>query len=183
MNDQKLMEIRLDIRKNFGKPVNWEKLPIENFNCYMFAANNTIPTEILDYQEGRKIFLTSLICEDVAYFGNIGQFCGKTDYKDIPGLIEAVKGDLETMGYIVDESFAQEKVTDHNKIAFYYDVESLLNGKHGTFHFIRQVGDKWLHKSGWTREIEEIPCSIEELTIAGVSLIGYFKLGLNPNLS
>ena len=76
MKNQILREIQMDIRNNFGKNVDWTSLPKENFNCFMFAIKNTIPTEKFDHQKGDQVFLKSLINEKVAYFGHIGQRAG-----------------------------------------------------------------------------------------------------------
>lgn len=49
MNSQILRKIQMDIRNNFGKIVDWNSLPKEHFNCFMFAVSNTVPTEVLDH--------------------------------------------------------------------------------------------------------------------------------------
>ena len=182
MNSQILRKIQMDIRENFGKIVNWDSLPKENFNCYMFAILNTVPTEIFDYSKDGQNFLKSLINEDVAYFGNIGQISGKVHYKNVSELIEALKSDFEALGILAEECSSKEIVANQCiKIAFYYKKEDLLRGIHSGFHFIRQDGNKWVHKNGWTGDIEQLECAIEEVSITGFELIGYFRLSLNHN--
>lgn len=182
MKSQKLREIQMDIRNNFGKNVDWNSLPKGNFNCYMFALKNTIPTEIFDHEENNQVFLRSLIDEKISYFGDIGQISEKVHYSNVSELIEALKSDLKILGFLATESSAEEIVEEQCiKIAFYYNTEELLKGKHSSFHFIRQEGNKWFHKNGWNGDVEELDCPIGEFSAIGLELIGYFRLSLKNN--
>ncbi len=182
MNSQILRKIQMDIRNNFGKIVDWDSLPKGNFNCFMFAVSNTIPTEILDHEKDGHTFLKSLINENIPYFGDIGQISGEVHYTSVSDLIEALKSDLETLGILATECSSEEIVADQCiKIAFYYNTEDLLKGLHSNFHFIRQDGNKWVHKTGWSGEIKQLECPIEEFSPTGLELIGYFRLSLNNN--
>lgn len=184
MNSQILRRIQMDIRNNFGKIVDWDSLPKGNFNCFMFAVSNTIPTEILHHQDEKdgRVFLESLVNEKVPYFSDIGQISGKVQYTNVSELIEALKSDLETLGILAEECSSKEIVSNQCiKIAFYYNTEDLLRGIHSNFHFIRQEGNKWVHKKGWGGNIEQLECPIEEVSIKGLELIGYFRLSLNHN--
>lgn len=180
MNSKILRDIQLDIRRNFGKTVNWSSLPKGNFNCFMFAISNTIPTEILWYEIFGDILLKSTINEEIGYFSDIGQISGKTDFTNVSELIEALKCDLETLGILAEECTAKEiLINKYVKIAFYYDTETLCkNGEHSNFHFVRQDGNRWFHKVGWSDDIEELKCPIEEISFEGLQLIGYFRLSL-----
>lgn len=179
MNSQILQKIQMDIRNNFGKIVDWDSLPKENFNCFMFAFSNTVPTEILAFKEDGQIFLESLINEKVSYFGDIGQISGKVHYTSVSELIEAVKSDFETLGILAEECSSKEIVLNECiKIAFYYNTEDLLKGIHSDFHFVRQDGNKWVHKTGWYGDIKQLEYPIEEISFAGLELIGYFRLSL-----
>lgn len=182
MNSQILRKIQMDIRNNFGKAVNWDSLPKRNFNCFMFAVLNTIPTEVLYYEKDGQNFLKSLINENIPYFGDIGQISGKVHYTNISELIEALKSDLETLGILAEECSSKEIMLNQCiKIAFYYNTEDLLRGIHSGFHFIRQDGNKWVHKTSWSGNIEQLECPIEEFSAVGLELIGYFRLSLNHN--
>ena len=182
MKNQILREIRMDIRNNFGKNVDWTSLPKENFNCFMFAIKNTIPTEKFDHQKGDQVFLKSLINEKVAYFGHIGQISGKLNYSSVPELIDALKSDLKLLGIIATECSEEEIIEEKCiKIAFYGNKEELLKGKMTNFHFIRQEGNKWFHKNGWIGGIEELDCPIGEFSADELELISYFSLSLIHN--
>jgi len=172
-----LREIQMNIRSNFGKLVNWDDIPKGNFNCYMFAISNTIPTEVFDYEKDGEIYLKSCIGANVPYFGNIGQISGKSNYTNVTELINALKCDLETLGISV-ESCSLETVVPKQcvKIAFYYNTEDLLKGKHSGFHFLRQDNNIWEHKKGWTGTVEQLESFDGDTTIAGLDLIGYFQL-------
>lgn len=179
MNNKILREIQMDIRNNFGKTVNWDTIPKGNFNCFMFAISNTVPTEILDYEEKGINYLRSLVGENVPYFGDIGQISGKTNYTTITELIEALKCDLETLGIFMENCSSETIVSDqYVKIAFFYNIEDLVIGKHSHFHFIKQDGNVWKHKSGWTGNIEQIEVPIDTISFTDLKLIGYFKLSL-----
>ena len=91
MKSQKLREIQMDIRNNFSKNVDWNSLPKGNFNCYMFALKNTIPTEIFDHEENNQVFLRSLIDEKISYFGDIGQISGKVSLLKCFGVNRSIK--------------------------------------------------------------------------------------------
>lgn len=182
MDNQVLRKIQMDIRNNFGKIVNWDSLPKGSFNCYMFAVSNTVPTEVLHHEENGKIFLTSLINENVPYFGEIGQISGKVHYTNVSGLIEALKCDFETLGIQAEECSLDEIIANQGvKIAFYYNTKDLLKGIPTSFHFIRQEGETWLHKNGWSGNVEQLDFPIEEFSIADLELIGYFRLTLKHN--
>lgn len=182
MNNQILREIQMDIRKNFGKPVDWNSLPKGSFNCLMYAISNTVPTEVLDHQEEGCCFLRSVIDENISYFGDIGQISGKVHYTNVSELIQALKSDFETLGILAEECSLKEILSNqYIKIAFYYNTEELLRGIHSHFHFIRQDGNKWLHKNGWTGNIEQLKYPIEKISFTGLELIGYFRLSLNNN--
>ena len=182
MNSQILRKIQMDIRNNFGKIVDWDSLPKGNFNCFMFAIFNTIPTEVLYYDKDGHTFLKSLINENVAYFGDIGQISGKVHYTSVSELIEALKSDFGTLGILATECSSEEVIANQCiKVAFYYNTEDLLRGKHSNFHFIRQDGNRWVHKTGWRGDIKQLECPIEEIQVTGLELIGYFRLSLNNN--
>lgn len=184
MNNEVLRKIQMDIRNNFGKAVDWSSIPKGDFNCFMFAVLNTVPTERLHHVQDGINYLDSLINENVLYFADIGQISGKVNYTDISELIEAVKGDLDTLGILAQETSLTETVTKGCvKIAFYYDTESLLKGKHSKFHFIRQEGEAWVHKEGWAGDIKQLDYPIEEFSVDRLELIGYFKLSLKNSLS
>ena len=175
----------MDIRSNFGKIVNWDCLPKGNFNCYMFAVMNTIPTEVLEYVDiisGMPV-LRSLIDEHTPYyFADIGQISGNTCYTNSNELIEALKCDFETLGLSVEECNSNTPVPEgHIKIAFYYNTHGLSRGKHSNFHFARQDGDKWFHKLGWIGSIKQLDYPIEEFLVYNLDLMGYFLLTLNHN--
>lgn len=174
----------MDIRNNFGKTVDWDAIPKRNFNCYMYAIFNTIPTEVLSYQKDGQNFLNSLINENILYFTNIGQFSGKVNFTNVSELVEALKCDLETLGILAEECSSKEILSNqYVKIAFYYNTEDLLKGKQANFHFLRQDGDKWMHKVGWPGNIEQLEYPIEEFSATGLNLIGYFRLSLKYNFS
>ncbi len=184
MDSQVLRKIQMDIRNNFGKYVDWSSVPKETFNCYMFALSNTIATEVFSHCEDGEIHLQSVIDENVVYFGDIGQISGKSNYSNKSELIDALKSDLEILGIIATESLDNDILTDkYVKIAFYYDTDTLLKGKHSNFHFIRQDGNKCVHKMGWIGDVEELKCSIEEISVEGLELIGIFKLRLKESIS
>lgn len=182
MNSQILRKIQMDIRNNFARIVDWDSLPKGNFNCFMFAVFNTVPTEVLDYEKDGHVFLRSLVNENVPYFGDIGQISGKVHYTNVLELVEALKCDFETLGISAEECSSKEIVANQCiKIAFYYNTEDLLKGKHSGFHFIRQDGNEWKHKTGWNGDVKQLECPIEEVSITGLELIGYFRLSLNHN--
>lgn len=184
MNNEVLRKIQMDIRNNFENAVDWSSIPRGDFNCFMFAVLNTIPTEILHHVQDGINYLDSLLDENVLYFANIGQISGQTNYTNISELIEALKGDLDTLGILAQESSLTETVTNGCiKIAFYYDTESLLKGKHMNFHFIRQEGEVWVHKEGWAGDIKQLDYPIEEFSADRLELIGYFQLSLKDSLS
>lgn len=175
-----LREIQLDIRKNFGKAVNWEGIPKRNFNCYMYAISNTIPTEILDIEYCGDLYYKSLIDENVTYFGDIGNISGKNEFKNIPELIEALKSDLDILGIKMSACSSKKLLIGRTqKIAFYYNLQQLYTGQHGSFHFVKQdCFDGWSHKVGWIGDIKKIKVPIESIEFAGLDLIGYFQLRL-----
>ena len=106
----------------------------------------------------------------------------KFHYSNVSELIEALKSDLKILGFLATESSAEEIVEEQCiKIAFYYNTEELLKGKHSSFHFIRQEGNKWFHKNGWNWDVEELDCPIGEFSAIGLELIGYFRLSLKNN--
>ena len=106
----------------------------------------------------------------------------KFHYSNVSELIEALKSDLKILGFLATESSAEEIVEEQCiKIAFYYNTEELLKGKHSSFHFIRQEGNKWFHKNGWNGDVEELDCPIGEFSAIGLELIGYFSLSLTNN--
>lgn len=89
---------------------------------------------------------------------------------------------MKILGILATESSAEEIVEEQCiKIAFYYNTEELLKGKHSNFHFIRQEGNKWIHKNGWNGDVEELDCPIGEFSAIGLELIGYFSLSLTNN--
>lgn len=182
MKSQILRKIQMDIRNNFGKNVDWNSLPKGSFNCFMFAIKNTIPTEEFDHQEGEQVFLKSLINENVAYFGKIGQISGQLYYSSVPELKKALKCDLKTLGIIATEC-SEEEILEEKciKIAFYANTEELIKGKMTNFHFIRQEGNEWFHKNGWNGCVEELDCPIGEFSAEGLELISYFSLSLIHN--
>lgn len=175
-----LRKIQLDIRKNFGKTVNWESIPKKNFNCYMYAISNTMPTEILDIEYCGDLYYKSLIGENVTYFGDIGNISGKNEFKNIPELVEALRSDLDILGIKMSECLPNKLLLEtEQKIAFYYDLYQLYSGKHGGFHFIKQdCFGEWSHKTGWGGDVKKIEVPIESVEIVGLDLIGYFQIGL-----
>ncbi len=174
MTDRILRKIRMDIHNNFGKKVDWSSIPTGNFNCYMFAIFNTVSTETLDCVKDGKVFLNSLIHEEVMYFGRIGQFSGNTRYSTVPEVINAWKGDLRILGILAEECSLDEKLPNgYVKVAFFYDINNRSN-----FHFIRQEGEKWIHKPGWFHDVEELEVPIEKFFYNGLELIGIFRLSL-----
>lgn len=182
MNNDMLERIRLDIRNNFCKALNWDKIPKGNFNCYMFAVSNTVPTEVFDYNKDGNTYLRSLISENVAYFGDIGQISGKKDYTNVTELIYALKCDLETLGISMEVCSLKKVVQEQCvKIAFYYNIADLENCKHSTFHFLREENGAWMHKDGWTGDLIQLEQPIEGLSITGMELVGYFQLSLRKS--
>lgn len=179
MDNEMLRKIQVDIRKNFGKAVKWDNVPKENFNCYMFAVSNTVPTEVFAHEENGAVKLRSLLSESVAYFGDIGQISGKTAYNNATELIEALTCDLETLG-ILAESCSSDTIVPEQcvKIAFYYNTEALAEGRHSNFHFFRHEGGTWKCKRNWKKDVEQLECPIEDISITGLELIGYFQLSL-----
>lgn len=182
MNDQILRKIQMDIRKNFGKRVNWNNIPKGNFNCYMFAIFNTVPTEILDHEENGENYLVSCINEDISYFGKIGQISGNTEYKNKEELVYAVKSDLKCLGIRAERCSTKEVMRDgETKIAIYADTKALKRKEHVRFHFMRQDGYGWSHKLGWSGEVETVNSPIEYITFQGLKFIGCFRLSLIPD--
>ena len=183
MEEQILRRIKIDIRNNFGKVINWNCLKVTHYNCFMFAVGNTIPTEIFVCRENGIACLESLIGADVAYFGNIGQISGKNQYKSIEELIEALKSDLETLGFCIEESFLEQRIeTGTIKIAFYYNIKELGKNEYANFHFIKQEENGiWIHKRGWRDGIEQLGKSITDYHVNGLEFVGCFRLTLSDN--
>ncbi len=183
LENQILREIKIDIRKNWCNPIDWDSLPVGNFNCFMYSVFNTIPTEIFEsFNESGHIELHSLVNENVAFFGDIGQISGKVNYSNVPELVKALKSDLATLGIKARKCFSWQKVRKGSvKIAFYYNTDDLKKGKHSNFHFLRQENGKWMHKMGWNMGIEELEFPISNLYLVGLDLIGFFELSLKNN--
>ena len=179
-----LREIQMDIRKNFGKTVNWESLPKGKFNCFMYAVSNTIPTEVLyEEKDDEPPMLISLVNEPVAYFGNIGQISGNLNFRDTVGLIEALKADMKTLGILAEKCSPEDIVpNDCIKIVFLYDTSKLSNGTDANFHFLKCEGiNHYTHKNGWTGDVESFVCTVDELEDEDLEIIGFFKLSLDHN--
>lgn len=183
MNEKILEDIQLDIRKNFNKHNNlfWKKIDITHYNCYMYVISNTIPTEMLDYLSDDQPFLRSVISYNMKFFfGDIGQISGKINFHNTEQLKEALKADLNVLGFDVKECTLSEKLDKrYKRIAFFYDLERLEKyGSHQNFHFLRQQENFWFHKRGWDGPIEKIKEPIEDFKADGLHLVGYFKIRL-----
>lgn len=180
MQPEKLQEIRKSIRRNWGKFAPFENIPQNHFNCFMFAICSTIPTEI---------FITnttciSLLCEDVAYFGSIGQF-SRTKYKTREEFKQAFKNDLKVLGIHAEEcavDFIPTKTT--LKIAFYSNYTNNMEQKNVDFHFLRFFPNKnqWIGKEGFTGTFQKMKRGyhIDQIKVVNQERIGIYKLSLIP---
>lgn len=178
MQQEKLKKIQESIRKNWGKVKPFNKIPIYNFNCYMFAICNTEPTEILF--NGRM--MVSTVGEYVSYFGSIGRF-SRTSYKNLEQYKQALINDLRVLGILAEECEADAEIDKEQiKIAFFSNFEEGMPKAEEEFHFLRFVPteNRWMGKEGYPGNLQRIRrgCSIEQINVVGQRRIGIFKLTL-----
>lgn len=180
LREDVVVQIKEDIRKNWGKVNTFSKIDKNNFNCYMFAVCCTKPTEILT-SNGTY---TSTIGEPIPYFGSIGHISG-TPYKTLEEYKQAFINDLKVLGISAEECFEDFLVTGEEiKIAFYSNFEEGISEEEEEFHFLRFIPSKnyWMGKEGFPGGFQKLKrgCSIEEIEVIDQKRIGLFRLRLIP---
>ena len=179
MQAEKLKQIQQSIRENWGKVRPFKTIPKNNFNCYMFAVCNTVPTEILICND---IYI-STIGESISYFGCIGNISGTT-YKTLEEYKQAFINDLRVLGISAQECF--EDVTtiteDSMIIAFFSNFEEGISVADLEFHFLRFIPyqNRWMGKEGFHGELQKIKQGypIEQVNVIDQKRIGIFRLKL-----